>query len=145
MKRLFIISALVTLLLSACGSSPTAAVTPTELPLPVVQVDAQHMLSPDLAYEIPAGAGFVLDASTYVFGTAEGPNAVQVVMNGRAYQTTWAAGETVQTIRAVQLTPPGGSAGLSTFTAGKQLIVAIGTASINGRFEPLWVGVVNVK
>jgi hypothetical protein len=143
MKRLFLVSAICVLLLSACGTASTAASTVTPAPLPVLQVDAQHMLTPDLAYNISAGEGFVLDASNYDFGTASGPTVVQVVMGGRVYQTNWVSGATSQAIRAVELEPAPGLARLSVFSAGQQLIVAIGSLDAHGQFSPMWVGVVN--
>ena len=48
MKRLIILSTLFALLLSACGEG--AAVAPTEESLPVIVVDAEHMLTPNLYY-----------------------------------------------------------------------------------------------
>ena len=147
MKHIIFVSTLFALILSACGNAPAVAPTaaPVTVSLPVIQVDTQHMTTPNLAYEIPAGPGFVLDASNYDFGTASGPSVVQVVMNSRAYQGTWASGEKLQAVRAADLTPIAGAKPISNFDSGQQLIVAIGTLSANGRFAPIWVGVVNVK
>lgn len=146
MKQIVFISALL-ILLSACGSAPAATPTalPTEIPLPVVQVDTQHMITPNLAYEIPAGQGFALDASAYDFGIADGPSAVQVVMSGRAFQTAWLPGATRMPIFASALEPVTGTGRLGAFPSGLQLIVAIGSVSEKGQFEPAWVGVVNVQ
>jgi hypothetical protein len=141
MKNLFFISALL-IVLSACGTAPTA---PTEVPLPVVLVDSQHMLTPNLAYEIPAGPGFVLDASSHNFGTAVGPSAVQIVLSGRFYQAAWLSGATRMPILAADLKPVTGTTGLAVFSSGQQMIVAIGSISDKGQFNPLWVAVVNVK
>ena len=141
MKRLIPVSAIFVLLLNTCGTPPTDA----PAPLPVLQVDAQHMLTPDIAYEIPAGGGFVLDASNYDFGTASGPTAVQVVTEGRVYQTNWVSGATSQAIRAAELETTPGLARLSVFSAGQQLIVAIGALDANGQFSPMWVAAVDVK
>jgi hypothetical protein len=145
MKRLVLLSTLLTLLLSACGSDSTsAAPTPAEESLPILVVDADHFLTPNLFYEIPAGAGFVLDASTYVFGTAAGPTAVSVIVDGREYQGRWTAADNIQPVRAAHLVPPPGLKPLSGFAAGKQLIVAIGSLSPQGTFETMWLAAVNV-
>ena len=146
MKKLFFISALL-IVLSACGTAPSAAPTalPTEVPLPVVLVDSQHMITPNLAYEIPAGPGFELDASAYNFGTATSPTAVQVVLGGRFYQTDWVTNATRMPIFATDLKPVNGTAGLTAFPSGQQMIVAIGSISDKGRFSPIWVAVVNVQ
>ena len=147
MKRFAFIFALLALILSACGtgstSSPTSA--PTEESLPVIQLDVEHMVNPTLAFEIPASAGFILDASGYDFGVTDGPTSVQVVIESHAFIGTWKSGEKIQTIRAASLLPPSGFKPLTGFLSGKQLIVAVGRMSANGRFEPLWVAVVNVK
>jgi hypothetical protein len=146
MKRLVILSTLLVLILSACGAeaTPTPAPLPTESNLPVIPVDAEHMLKSDMAYDIPAGPGFVLDASTYIFGTATGPTLVRVVMDGREYQGNWTNPENIQTVLAESLLPPPGMQPLTGFPAGKQLIVAIGALNDRGEFDASWVGVVNV-
>ena len=146
MKR-FALSLLLVFTLAACGANgaPDAVPTPTEMPLPVIAIDVDHMVNPMMAYEIPAGAGFLLDAPGYDFGTADGPSMVQVVMDGHAYTGTWLQGESMQTIRAESLLPPAGFKPLTGFPAGKQLILAVGRMSSKGRFEPLWVASVNVN
>jgi hypothetical protein len=145
MKRLFLVPNLLVLLLSACGTTPSAAPTVTSAPLPVLLVDAEHMIKPGLAYEIPAGEGFVLDASSFDFGTPTGPTTVQVVIKGLIYQTTWMSGATSQAIRAEELLPARGSSHLTVFDAGQELIIAIGSLTNTGRFSPMWVAVVDVK
>jgi len=146
MKR-FAFTLWLVLVLAACGtngpSEPTAA--PTEVPLPVIQLDVEHMVNPTLSYEIPAGAGFVLDATGYDFGTADGPSMVQVVLDGHAFTGSWPNGETTYTVRAESLLPPAGFKPLTGFPPGKQMILAVGRMSAKGRFEPLWVATVNVK
>ncbi len=141
MKQLLLSSTVFVLFLSACGTAPTEM----SASLPVIQVDAAHMINPGLAYEIPAGAGFVLDASSYDFGTSSGPAAVQVVLGGHAYQGNWTSGAVSQSILAAELEPIGGAARLTGFLTGQELIVSIGSLSSKGRFTPMWVAVVDVK
>lgn len=143
MKRFVLLSTLFVLLISACGT--TSAVSPTAIPLPVIQVDSAHMTTVNLVYEIPAGEGFVLDASNYDFGLSGEPTMVQVVMKGGVYQAAWSAETANQTIRAADLEPAGSFPRLAGFTSGQQLIVAIGLLTPKGKFSPLWVGVVNIK
>ena len=147
MKQFVFIFALLALIFSACGTGNTASPTPapTEEPLPVIQLDVEHMINPTLAYEIPAGAGFVLDATGYDFGIADGPTAVQVVLENHAFTGAWKSGEKIQIIRAESLLPAAGFKPLTVFPSGKQLIIAVGRISDKGRFEPLWVAVVNVR
>lgn len=146
MKR-FAFIVLLVLVLAACGangaSEPT--VVPTDVPLPVIQIDVEHMINPTLAYEIPAGAGFILDASGFDFGVSDGPTSVQVVIENHAYTGIWKSGERIQTVRAESLLPPSGFKPLTGFFSGKQLIISVGKTSANERFEPLWVAVVNVR
>ena len=146
MRRFVFILALFALLLSACGGgNVSATAAPTSAPLPVIQLDVEHMINPAMAYEIPAGEGFVLNATGFDFGVADGPSRVQVVMDGHAFTGTWASGETIQTILAASLLPPAGFNPLTGFPSGKQLIVAVGRMSEHNRFEPLWAATVNVR
>ena len=128
MKRFIFLSLLFVLSLSACGTASPVAPTamPTAAPLPVLQVDSQHMLTPNLAYEIPAGEGFVLDASNYDFGIPGGPTAVEVVIGGLGYQSVWASGATSQTVLATGLTPLSGAApSQKGFFTGQQLLLSV--------------------
>jgi hypothetical protein len=143
MKRSVLISTLFALFFTACGTTSPAA--PTAAPLPVIRVDAAHMTTVNLAYEIPAGEGFVLDASSYDFGVPGGPTTMQVVMSGRVYQANWTSGATSQTVLAADLKPLAGSSQLAGFSAGQQLILSIGTLKTNEHFSPIWVAVVNIK
>lgn len=147
MKRFVFISVAFALILCACGTESASAPipAPTEESLPVIQVDAEHMINPSLAYEIPAGPGFVLDVTGFDFGTPQEPTMLQVVLDGRAFTGTWKSGQPLQTVRAEALLPPPGFNPLSGFPSGKQLIIAVGWVSDNGRFEPLWVAVANVR
>ncbi len=145
MKRMIFLLAIVALTLTACGGSNAApTLVPTSVPMPVITMDVEHMVNPMLAYEIPAGEGFTLDATSYSFGPTGGPSMIQVVMDGREFTGTWTPGGSVQTVRAASLLPPAGFNPLTGFPAGKQLIIAVGQMSDKGRFEPLWVAVVNV-
>ena len=145
MKRLIILASFACLLISACSTAPSAsAPTSTPVPLPVLVVDEAHMTTVNLAYEIPAGNGFVLDASQYNFGSST-PMAVQVVTGNLFYQSAWAKNATQQTVLVTDLQPLLNAKPLRAFSAGQQLIVSIGSLSTQGRFKPIWVGVVNVK
>ncbi|MFT3890424.1 MAG: hypothetical protein QM730_02220 [Anaerolineales bacterium] len=139
MKRVFLALALFSWMISSCTTA-----TPTPDPLPVVSVDQQHMTTAGLEYQIPAGSGFVLDASAYDFGSST-PMAVQVVTGNFFYQTDWAKNAVQQTILVSDLQPLFNAKPLAAFSAGQQLIVSIGSLSTQGRFKPIWVGVVNVK
>ena len=143
MKRFLLLFPLFVLLLSACETASPAA--PTAIPLPVIQVDAAHMTTVNLAYEIPAGQGFVLNASNYDFGLPGGPTAIQVVMKGRVYQAEWTSGASSQSVLASDLKPLAGSSQLAGFSTGQQLIISIGTLKTDGRFVPKWAAVVNIR
>ena len=146
MKRLVITLLLLPILLGACASQTTPAPAPvsTPPPLPVLVVDEAHMTTAGLTYQIPAGTGFVLDASGYDFGSSL-PTAVQVVTGSRFYQGTWAQDASSQAVLASDLTPLFNAAPLTAFSAGQQLIVSIGTLPSPGRFKPIWVAVIDVK
>jgi hypothetical protein len=147
MKRVLFVWVMFALILSACASDNASVPTlaPTEAPLPVIAIDVEHMINPGVAYEIPAGAGFVLDATGYDFGVAGGPTSVQVVLDSHAFTGIWKSGQITQTVRAESLLPPPGFNPLTGFPSGKQMIIAVGRISDKGRFEPLWVAVVNVQ
>lgn len=147
MKRVLFVWAMFALILSACvaDNTPAPTLAPTEAPLPVLAIDVEHMINPNEAYEIPAGAGFILDGSGYDFGIPDGPSEIQVVLDGHAFTGTWLPGALTQAVRAESLLPPPGFKPLTGFPSGKQMIIAVGRISDKGRFEPLWVAVVNVK
>ena len=142
MKRLIPALILFPFLLSACTTSAPATSTPA--PLPILIVDQQHMTTAGLTYQIPAGNGFVLDASDYDFGSST-PMAVQVVMGNFFYQMNWAENATRQSVLVSDLQPLFNAKPLATFSAGQQLIVSIGSLNMQGRFKPIWVGVIDVK
>jgi hypothetical protein len=144
MRRLFLLFILVASVCNACDTTSSAAPTPTTVPLPVLVVDKVHMTTPGLVYEIPAGNGFILDASGYDFGSST-PMAVQVVMGNSSYQVEWTENASRQSVSVSGLKPLFNAQPLTTFVAGQQLIVSIGKLNMQGRFKPLWVGVVNVK
>lgn len=145
MKRLIIVLGLFASLLNACtNATTTPAPTVTPAPLPIVTVDSAHMTTANLAYEIPAGVGFVLDASQYDFGSAI-PMAVQVVTGNLFYQSTWTENATQQAVLVSNLQPLLNAKPLSAFSSGQQLIVSIGSLTAQGRFKPIWVAVIDVK
>ncbi len=163
MKRLFTFASLISLFLTACGtaSTPTVSATSvssvvptipaalTQVSLPVVKVDQAHMDTSGLNYIIPAGAGFIFDASGFNFklpnGQAASPTAIQIVAGSRAYQSTWTAGATSQTVNAAELTPVANAQPLTQFESGMQLIVSIGLINSFGHYQPLWVAVISVQ
>ena len=142
MKRLIPALIVFLSLLSACTTSAPATSTPA--PLPVLVVDQQHMTTVGLTYQIPAGNGFVLDASDFDFGSST-PMAVQVVIGNFFYQTKWTENATRQSVLVSDLQPLFNAKPLATLSAGQQLIVSIGSLSMQGRFKPIWVGVIDVK
>ena len=142
MKRLIPALIVFLSLLSACTTSAPATSTPA--PLPVLVVDQQHMTTAGLTYQIPAGNGFVLDASDYDFGSST-PMAVQVVIGNFFYQTKWTENATRQSVLVSDLQPLFNAKPLATLSAGQQLIVSIGSLNMQGRFKPIWVGVIDVK
>ena len=142
MKRLIPALALFFFMLSACTTPAPATSTP--VPLPVLIVDQQHMTTAGLTYQIPAGNGFVLDASDYDFGSST-PMAVQVVTGNFFYQTKWTENATRQSVLVSDLQPLFNAKPLATLSAGQQLIVSIGSLNMQGRFKPIWVGVIDVK
>lgn len=143
MKRLIPALILFPFLLSAC-TTPAPAPTSTPEPLPILIVDQQHMTTAGLTYQIPAGNGFVLDASDYDFGSST-PMAVQVVIGNFFYQTKWTENATRQSVLVSDLQPLFNAKPLATLSAGQQLIVSIGSLNMQGRFKPIWVGVIDVK
>jgi hypothetical protein len=143
MKRHIPALALFFFLLSACTTNAPAP-TSTPKPLPVLVVDQQHMTTAGLTYQIPAGSGFVLDASAYDFGSST-PMAVQVVTGNFFYQTKWTENATRQSVLVSDLQPILNAKPLASFSAGQQLIVSIGSLNMQGRFKPIWVGVIDVK
>ena len=142
MKRLIPALIVFLSLLSACTTSAPATSTPA--PLPVLVVDQQHMTTAGLTYQIPAGNGFVLDASDFDFGSST-PMAVQVVTGNLFYQMNWAENATRQSVLVSDLQPLFNAKPLATLSAGQQLIVSIGSLNMQGRFKPIWVGVIDVK
>ena len=142
MKRLIPALIVFLSLLSACTTSAPATSTPA--PLPVLVVDQQHMTTAGLTYQIPAGNGFVLDASDFDFGSST-PMAVQVVTGNFFYQTKWTENATRQSVLVSDLQPLFNAKPLATLSAGQQLIVSIGSLNMQGRFKPIWVGVIDVK
>ena len=145
MKRLIVILVLLAFILSACDTTtPTPVPTSTPAPLPALVVDNQHMTTAGLTYQIPAGSGFLLDASEYDFGSTT-PMAVQVVTGNFFYQVNWAENATQQAVLVSDLEPLFNARPLTTFSTGQQLIVSIGSLTMQGRFKPIWVAVIDVK
>src|SRR5512141_2477910 len=107
-STLFITTLIVIALLALAGpgcTKHTAQTKPGPAPtaqggLPVIMVDAEHMQvkhadgTAPQEYAIPAGPGFVLDATDYEFQLPPGadystPNIIQIVVNKQAYSTVW--------------------------------------------------------
>lgn len=145
MKRFIPAFLIFTFLFGACTrATPAPTPTSTSTPLPVVLVDKEHMTTAGLVYQIPAGNGFILDASGYDFGPST-PMSVQVVTGNFFYQMDWAENADKQSILVSELQPLLSAKPLSAFSAGQQLIVSIGSLTMQGRFKPIWVGVIDVK
>ncbi len=157
MKRFLSLALLISLFLAACGTPAASAVAaasaipaaPTQVSLPVVKVDQAHMDTAGLNYVIPAGDGFVFDASDFNFklptGQTASPTAIQIITGSRAYQGKWTAGAARQSVLAAELTPMAKAQPLTQFDSGMQLIVSIGVINNFGRYQSLWVAVVNVQ
>lgn len=142
MKKILTLALLFCVFLTACG-------TPAGASLPVLTVDQAHMQTPGLDYQIPAGDGFILDASGYEFnipasmGQAE-INYVEIAVQGKVYGTQWTAPGTDRAVTVEELQPMSGGSPLSGFQSGQQLIVALGV--MNGaRFAAVWSAVIDVK
>lgn len=140
-KRTLLSALLLCLLLTACGTSSAS--------LPVLKVDQAHMSTPGLDYQIPAGNGFILDASGYEFNIPANlgqvdVNYVEIAVYGKVYGAPWTAPGTDQAITVDKLQPLIGGSALGGFQSGQQLIVALGYKN-GSRFAAVWSGVIDVK
>jgi len=139
-----------TLALAACTSSVTA--TPVAESLPVLVMDDAHFQNENLAYEIPAGMGFILDSKNYNFKVAVNsgplvPNYLQLVdvaVDGEFYGMEWQSEATNNTVIADKLQPLSGTAPLDGFKPGQTVVVAVGNMT-DGFFTPLWTSTIEVK
>jgi hypothetical protein len=130
--------------------------------LPVIMVDAEHMQvkhadgSEPLRYEIPAGAGFVLDGSAYDFQLPQGadyttPNLIQVSVNKQAYSMVWNMGDKAYTVSPETLKPLMGALPFTGLVSGSLVYIAIGHILDDGSntgevfFTTLWGGIAHVR
>lgn len=130
--------------------------------LPVIRVDDAHFQmergdgsEPEI-YRLPAGPGFILDATGYTFRVpldlgGQPPNLIQLVRGaGHAYERPWREGKTRYVITGDTLIPARGCVRLRVFDSGEVLILAIGkfvsSASMlgKGKFYSYWVSMVYV-
>jgi hypothetical protein len=130
--------------------------------LPVICVDDAHFQvereeggEPEI-YRLPAGPGFILDATGYTFQVPLGlggqpPNLIQLVRGaGHTYERTWREGKTRYVMTGDTLIPARGCTRLRMFDSGEVLIVAIGKHVApthplgQGTFYPYWVTMIYV-
>ena len=139
-----------TLALAACTSSVTA--TPVAESLPVLVMDDAHFQNENLAYEIPAGTGFILDSKNYNFKVAVNsgplvPNYLQLVdvaVDGEFYGMEWQSDLSSNAVIADELQPLSGTTPLDGFKPGQTVVVAVGNMT-DGFFTPLWTSTIEVK
>lgn len=131
--------------------------------LPVIRVDdAHHQVEraegnePEI-YKLPAGPGFILDATGYNFRIPPGlghepPNLIQLVRGaGNMYAHPWHQGKTKYVLTGDTLRPSSESTTLRMFEAGEVLTLAIGryvpddqrTALVS--FYPYWITLICVS
>ncbi len=130
--------------------------------LPVIRVDDAHFQvereegSESEIYRLPAGPGFILDASGYTFRIplslgGQPPNLIQLVRGaGHTYERTWQEGKTTYVMTGDTLIPARGCPRLRMFESGEVLILAIGKhvapnhAMGQATFYPYWVTMIYV-
>ena len=130
--------------------------------LPVIRVDNTHYQveredgsQPEI-YTLPAGPGFILDATGYAFQIPPGlgtkpPNLIQLVHGaGHAYEHPWQQGKVVYVITGDTLQPQHGPEVFRMFVIGAMLTLAIGRyvsaaeSAIFVDFHAYWVGLITV-
>ena len=143
---------LVTLAMALAACSSNASATPVAESLPVLVMDDAHFQNENVAYEIPAGEGFILDSKNYNFKVAVNsgplvPNYLQLVdvaVDGEFYGMEWQSEATNNTVIADKLQPLSGTAPLDGFKPGQTVVVAVGNMT-DGFFTPLWTSTIEVK
>jgi hypothetical protein len=130
--------------------------------LPVIRVDDAHFqmewqdgTEPEI-YRLPAGPGFVLDATGYTFRVpldlgGQPPNLIQLVRGaGHTYERPWREGKTRYVITGDTLIPAKGSVRLRMFESGEVLSLAIGkfvspgSVLAKGKFYSYWVSMIYI-
>lgn len=132
--------------------------------LPVIKVDDRHwqIEQPDgseaLIYEVPPGAGLILDATGYEIRvppfpgvTISGPNMIQLAVDSaRMYGVEWQDGIEKYYLVPETLVPLYGSIPFTGLLPGWRFILAIGfhrldPATMTANFYPLWYALVDVR
>ncbi len=140
MRKLLIGFALLGLLTGCSGAFQPAY-------LPILKVDAAHYRRENYYYQIPAGKGFVLDASNYKFenGSFGDPNYVRVQVGHHLYSQRWNPEMLRQSVTVDKLQPVAGTTPLNKFDPNTQVVVTIGEMNNRGSFHPFWSGVIVTK
>jgi len=129
--------------------------------LPVILVDDTHFHRRRTGnkaemYKIPAGPGFILDATGYTFRTlpdlkGKPPNLIQLVCGlGQIYGLPWQEGKTKYIFTGDNLKPARGCVRLRSFESGEVLMLAIGRyihpqgPKDEGQFFPYWTSMIYV-
>ena len=130
--------------------------------LPAIYVDDAHFqveredgTEPEI-YRLPAGPGFILDATGYTFRVpldlgGQPPNLIQLVRGaGHTYERPWREGKMRYVMTGDTLIPARGCVRLRMFESGEVLSLAIGkfvpAASMldKGKFYSYWVSMIYV-
>jgi hypothetical protein len=135
--------------LAACSN---ASATPVAESLPVLVMDDAHFQNENVAYEIPAGNGFILDAKNYTFKvpsnagplTANYLQLVDVAVDGEFYGMEWQSEASSNAVTADKLQPLSGTVPLDGFISGQTVVIAVGNMT-DGFFTPLWTATIEVK
>jgi hypothetical protein len=130
--------------------------------LPVIQVDDRHNQkeqgdgSQIETYLLPAGLGFILDATNYNFTIPAGlegkpPNLIQLVRGGgHTYEHPWLPGKSVFIMTGDTVQPQHGAESFRPFVSGEMVTVAIGRyvspeeSAIFVDFHTFWVALITV-
>jgi hypothetical protein len=152
-KRLI---SLILLAVFVAGCSSTGSSTPaTGEILPLIKVDDQHLQFTTSAsdspvdYSIPAGKGFLLDATGYQFiipntVAVQPPNVIRLMVDdNQEYFINWIDGQAQYKVTIDTLKPLAGARILTGFTSGQQIVVAIGR-TIGDQFVVYWAGIANI-
>jgi hypothetical protein len=162
LKAVLLLLVLMTLAAHGCKKSEEASQTAriAKSNLPVVIVDTEHLQvkhadgSVPPFFDIPAGDGFILDASAYEFPIPADakytePDTIEVIADNQGYSMPWKPGETIYTVSPQTLQPLPGAPVFTGLVAGTQVVIAIGHSEKSGAdggtvFKPLWGAMANV-
>jgi hypothetical protein len=130
--------------------------------LPVIRMDDAHYQvkredgSEAEMYKLPAGPGFILDTTGYVFHVppdleGEPPNLIRLVRGaGHTYERLWQEGKMTYVMTRDTLRPVRGSGRLRMFESGEILMVAVGRhiafegSYAEGKFRAYWMSMIYI-